>query len=277
MRGRAVLLTGVVAAAMLIPVTSASAVDEVNTKRLRNAVNSRRHPDARTSAAADRQPERRHPRVRHARLSRRRSTTSPEAARPRYDVSKQEFEFPFFAELSTRSLRAGAADSTTTSAHLEYSGERRRHRALVPDQRHRHPADGGAEFDRPAASRPTSPRPRPPNLGGARSSAAPAPSATRRTTQRRRLRRGRSSSTRASPAATSCSPAPSATRTTSRWSASASPTAPRCTPPTQAGPVTVHVQTRHHQRDPHHLERDRRLPRAVTRTRSSWSARTWTR
>ena len=40
MRGRAVLLTGVVAAAMLIPVNSASAVDEINTQRLRNAVNS---------------------------------------------------------------------------------------------------------------------------------------------------------------------------------------------------------------------------------------------
>ena len=54
---------------LLMP-TSASAIDDINTTKLRERGDRQRHPGARAGVAADRQRERRHPGVRHAGLRR---------------------------------------------------------------------------------------------------------------------------------------------------------------------------------------------------------------
>ena len=128
MRGRAVLLTGVVAAAMLIPVNSASAVDEINTQRLRNAVNS----------AGILSHERVLQRIANNNGGTRASGTPGYQASvdyvagklraAHYDVSIQEFEFPFFDDNS--SLTVGGTEIETGA--LTFSGEGTVSGELVP-------------------------------------------------------------------------------------------------------------------------------------------------
>ena len=157
---RLTIVTAVLLTAVLVP-SPALALDDVNTKKLRNAVTvggilaarARRCSGSPTRTAAPA------PRARPATTPR--PTTSPRRCRQAgYTVTEQEFDFPFFRELAPAELSAGLADpdrlrdrarSTTPAAATSPA-------TLVPTQRHRDPADARRRARRPDASRATSPR-----------------------------------------------------------------------------------------------------------------------
>ena len=132
------LLTALLAAA------PALAVDEVNTKRLRNAVTV--NGILATSACSSGSPTRTAapaPRARPATTPRPPTSRSAcEAAG--YKVTEQEFAFPFFRELAPAVLEQVSPTPTDyETGTFDVLRQRRGHRAAGPDQRHRDPADAG--------------------------------------------------------------------------------------------------------------------------------------
>ena len=146
----------------LLMATPAQAVDEVNTKRLRNAV----------TVNGILGHERVFQRIANQNGGTRASGTPGYDASAAYvagrleaagyEVTMQEFIFPFFRELAPAVLDAGVADpDRLRDRHLHLSGSGEVTGPLFADQRHRDPADAGAELDLRAASRGTSRPPRP--------------------------------------------------------------------------------------------------------------------
>ncbi|WP_022884510.1 M20/M25/M40 family metallo-hydrolase [Glaciibacter superstes] len=123
MRRRAVVLTGLVIAATLVPVTAAVAVDDVNTNKLRNAV----------TVNGILQHERVLQRISNDNGGTRASGTpgfeasadyvKDQLTGAGYVVSEQEFEFPFFQELAPATLdQVSPTETSYETATLEYSG-----------------------------------------------------------------------------------------------------------------------------------------------------------
>jgi Zn-dependent M28 family amino/carboxypeptidase len=132
-RGRAVLLTGLVIAAIVVPVTTASAVDNVDTTKLRNAV----------TVNGILQHERVLQRIANNNGGTRASGTPGFAASAAYvkdrmtkagfKVTEQKFEFPFYQEVTPATLSQVSPTPTTyETATLEYSGSGDITGTLVP-------------------------------------------------------------------------------------------------------------------------------------------------
>ncbi len=132
MRRRAALVATAVLATMLIPVTNAAAVDEVNTKKLRDAV----------SVNGILKHERALQQIANQNGGTRASGTPGFEASAAYvtkrltdagyRVSQQEFEFPFFAELSDPVLETVPATGDFEPTTLEFSPSGDVTGALVP-------------------------------------------------------------------------------------------------------------------------------------------------
>lgn len=123
MRRSTMLVTSLIAATMLVPVSSASAVDDINTKKLRNAV----------SVSGILQHERALQQIAYANGGTRASGTPGYAASADYVkqqlagagylVSEQTFTFPFFRELAPAEVSQLTPTPTDyESATLTYSG-----------------------------------------------------------------------------------------------------------------------------------------------------------
>ena len=133
MRRRAALVATAVLATMCIPVTDAVAVDEVNTKKLRDAV----------SVGGILKHERALQRIANNNGGTRASGTpgfeasaayvTQQLTAAGYQVSQQEFEFPFFQQLGPATLEQISPTPTTyPTSTLEYSGSGDVVGALVP-------------------------------------------------------------------------------------------------------------------------------------------------
>ena len=113
MRRRAALVATAVLATMLIPVTNAAAVDEVNTKKLRDAV----------SVSGILKHERALQRIANNNGGTRASGTpgfeasaayvTQQLTAAGYQVSQQEFEFSFFQQLGPATLEQVSPTPTT--------------------------------------------------------------------------------------------------------------------------------------------------------------------
>ena len=123
MRAKALLVTCMVAATMVVPVTMAAAVDDINTKKLRNAV----------TVAGILQHERVLQRIANRNDGTRASGTPGFEASAQYvksqlrsagyRVSEQVFEFPFFQELAPASFAQVTPTPTTYVVDtMDYSG-----------------------------------------------------------------------------------------------------------------------------------------------------------
>ncbi|ALE93470.1 aminopeptidase [Arthrobacter alpinus] len=123
MQARALLVTGVVVAAMLVPVTAASAVDDVNTNKLRKSV----------TVSGILAHERVLQRIANNNGGTRASGTPGYAASADYvkkqlkvagyKVTEQTFEFPFYQEVTPATLSQLSPTPTPyESASLQYSG-----------------------------------------------------------------------------------------------------------------------------------------------------------
>lgn len=133
MQGRAMLAAGAVVAAMLVPVSAASAVDDVNTNKLRKAVtvgNILTHERVLQRIANNNDG------------TRASGTPGFEASadyvkkqlkKAGYKVSEQKFEFPFYQEVSPATLAQVSPTPTPYEvATLDYSGSGNVTGALVP-------------------------------------------------------------------------------------------------------------------------------------------------
>ena len=123
MRAKALLVTCMVAATMVVPVTMAAAVDDINTKKLRNAV----------TVAGILQHERVLQRIANRNDGTRASGTPGFEASAQYvktqlrsagyRVSEQVFEFPFFQELAPATFAQVTPTPTTYVVDtMDYSG-----------------------------------------------------------------------------------------------------------------------------------------------------------
>jgi Zn-dependent M28 family amino/carboxypeptidase len=132
-RGKALLLTGIVIAATAVPVTTATAVDEVNTTKLRNAV----------TVSGILQHERVFQRIANNYGGTRAAGTPGYDAsaayvkarlmKAGYKVTEQEFEFPFFQELGPATLaQVSPTETSYETATLQYSGNGDVTGGLVP-------------------------------------------------------------------------------------------------------------------------------------------------
>lgn len=133
MRTRALLATGAVVAAMLVPVTAASAVDDVNTGKLRKSV----------TVSGILQHERVLARIANNNGGTRASGTPGYAAsadyvkkslkKAGYKVSEQQFEFPYYQELTPATLSQVSPQPTSYQTEsMQYSGSGTVAGVLVP-------------------------------------------------------------------------------------------------------------------------------------------------
>lgn len=123
MRTRALLVAGVVVAAMLVPVTAASAVDDVNTNKLRKSV----------TVSGIMAHERVLQRIAKNNGGTRASGTPGYAAsadyvkkqlkKAGYKVTEQKFEFPFYQEVTPATLSQVSPSSIPYETEsMQYSG-----------------------------------------------------------------------------------------------------------------------------------------------------------
>lgn len=133
MQGRALLVAGVMVAAMMVPVTAASAVDDINTDKLREAV----------TVGGIMTHERVLQRIANTNDGTRASGTPGYAAsadyvkktlkKAGYTISEQEFEFPFYQEVTPATLSQLTPVATPIETEsLQYSGSGEVSGALVP-------------------------------------------------------------------------------------------------------------------------------------------------
>lgn len=133
MQGRALLVSGVMVAAMMVPVTAASAVDDINTDKLRQAV----------SVGGIMTHERVLQRIANNNDGTRASGTPGYAAsadyvkktlkKAGYKVSEQEFEFPYYQEVTPATLTQLTPVATPIETEsMQYSGSGEVSGALVP-------------------------------------------------------------------------------------------------------------------------------------------------
>ena len=266
--GARAVFTAVLALLTFAP--AAMAVDEVNTKKLRQERHRQRDPGARACAPADREQERRHPRVGHAGLRRFGRLRHGPPEEGRLQGLRADVRLPVLpgARPGASCRRSRRPRRTTRPATYDYSGQRRRDRASScrstscsrrPRSRARRSGCEAGDFTAAGGDPAVALIQR----GGCDFVVKAENAAGRRLRRRDHLQRG--------PARPHgrCSPARSAGPTSrSRSSARASPTARRSTTRTQAGPVTVHVVTVDGVGDPSDHERHRGLQEGRRRSKT---------